>query len=1385
MLTQTNHPFSRSSRRRHAAGAARSMALLLALSLILPAPASALRGLNAESPTTVRALTVGLEETSRERAKAILKRVREKPPEKRWLNPAQGDFRERIRRALARGLETAMRREQKLSVGRAWYIVYPLSAKLARHVNPSKWDAPLQEAIVDLVVGEIKELRQEPLSLSWSQVSLQLPKKSSREVRALFDSLSERFPRATPTMLQQLLGAKEPLLQAQQMSDRWRPEPPAHGKTPPAGLEEASSVEVLDPRVVGAIDLQAVFWDHDETLWLGYPREMTTRLFAEALGVDMADADTARRFHEFYKSVAGLKWSDLLAEAARQGWPVPADLIEGSYTPMLEQRILEEVQSKGLADPEEYLTPGSKELLAALRAARNPPIRQGIVTGATADSRDAISTQLGIREFFDVIHGDGGKQQRVVEQMRDWGVEAGQAVGIGDSRNDIAAFRRAGIWAFGFVRTAEDRESFFRYPDGTPVPEALRPHAIIHRDFHALDEILKILLPQVPLIAGSGGSPVLSHLQEWLARPEVTGGKGIRARTLTGIGRKSYDALVLDQAPTETVPELRGGLAPLLGALNAQGPFTWVDAAGGLGAALMQGALLFPNVSGRLVDAVQWTEKDFDPAILDELRTQAALVGVDLLSRKPPFLQGDVQSVDLRPYADPPIRLITMLNALAYNENPLAIVANLYNQLDPGGVLLTNLYIPAGHAKAADLVKFYERLQEHLKDQGVEADFRIRDFRAMEKGELNAEGDAGPFPELSVGIVLRKQENQRLKVIPRPQSEPFAIETVRVVTYQVAWYGEDPSEVIQVSSAAGLEEGAAGKSEELRRASERGVRGGGEAGAFPTTPTVKPIPQENPLTAPIQVGSLRSPLGKIRTLNENSTTRPPAAANLTAQEMGLKNNPVMKATGSRSLNTSMTERARNSNRFSNQNEVRTPSMILENISRINNNPSGGLEEDGSKRNVPSETVADVLTRVRNAIGLDWLEDLWDPGDADTGPRRLRRQDGGQGNPGLFPWGSLREYSRQWGEIFDLDLQEDPRRPRAKIRSADPGYRFWLVQGKEQDLWFHFHYSGERLGVGGVGPLGRPGFLAKLMMDPQDHIEGIGEILVEPADFRQLDFFVPMDARVLPEEGVEVLTELIQEYVLRNEQIKGHLEKAIQEIRGGKRTLTVLGQPIHPGGEDLYDLVTRRELGRNLTWEREIRQLSKVIFRRLDDLSTSGLEEAGVWVMDEERGTGIVIPRQGLLANWYTAWDGVEVPSSLLGILDPERGRIMAPTADIDSRTALFAQKGVLSGRVVDALEAAGVRVEQFDLESVPAADPERESVYLLDVPAGSEREWVLDPNAVVVNFRSSNATRRPDSPEELGALINVAREADGRILRVGAIYRSDLHDDLIAIDTQL
>ena len=80
-------------------------------------------------------------------------------------------------------------------------------------------------------------------------------------------------------------------------------------------------------------------------------------------------------------------------------------------------------------------------------------------------------------------------------------------------------------------------------------------------------------------------------------------------------------------------------------------------------------------------------------------------------------------------------------------------------------------------------------------------------------------------------------------------------------------------------------------------------------------------------------------------------------------------------------------------------------------------------------------------------------------------------------------------------------------------------------------------------------------------------------------------------------------------------------------------------------------------------------------------------------------------------------------------------------------------------------------------------------MFLLDVDIGREREFVLDSSAIVINFRSTQPDdNHPDSPEELGALINAARQADDNLFRAGRLYRStdpELRNSVIAVDTQL
>lgn len=334
-------------------------------------------------------------------------------------------------------------------------------------------------------------------------------------------------------------------------------------------------------------------------------------------------------------------------------------------------------------------------------------------------------------------------------------------------------------------------------------------------------------LQVVPLSsAGLEEDTSLSELQEFLTREDVTGGtagqgKAIRGRTPTGIPGQSYDAIVFDQF------NLQGLLSDLLRDLNGKGSFTLADIATGPGVAPREAAAKFSNLQPLLVDANLWTEEQYDPATLDALAQRAQEVGVkNFFSDEVPIHIGDAATVDLNPLIAPsaPLKVITMINALGYNRDPLAIVVNLFNQLEPGGVLLTNLYIPMrkgvrdesgkitreeAYPEGDRLAEFYGRMELHLKALGVEADFRIRDFSKMQPGERNSQGEEGPFKEYAVGILLTKKEGQRLKLLQSPRDvEDVTIVNfhVREVTYQVAAYGEDPVQVIGLQPATGLEE---------------------------------------------------------------------------------------------------------------------------------------------------------------------------------------------------------------------------------------------------------------------------------------------------------------------------------------------------------------------------------------------------------------------------------------------------------------------------------------------------------------------------------------------------------------------------------------------------
>lgn len=453
----------------------------------------------------------------------------------------------------------------------------------------------------------------------------------------------------------------------------------------------------------------------------------------------------------------------------------------------------------------------------------NPKDRSALIVRA----REIINSQplnQGIREIV-ITEGAGGAfsvtRDKVLEISAPK-VEAVSEVGAGDTSLAERVFR---AWQgkghdAGFVYGVAAGTASVRHPGTGGGLQAEVDH---FAEELGLTEETKVTTQQSSTPAGLEEDDSLGDFQSFLQREDVTGGanqqgKAIRGRTLTGIPGQSYDAIVFDQF------YLPGLLSDLLRDLNQEGPLTWADVATGPGVAPREAAVKFSNLRPLLVDAVPWKRDQYDPATLEALARRAKEVGVeDFFSTEVPIQEevpihiGDAQTVDLAPLIPRgfPLRVITMINALGYNRDPLAIVVNLFNQLEPGGVLLANLYIPMkkgvrdssgkisreeAYPEGDRLAEFYGRLGRHLKDLGVaEADFRIEDFSKMQPGERNSQGEEGPFKEHAVGILLRRKAGQRLELLQPPlEVEEVTIVNfhVREVTYHVAEYGEDPARVI-------------------------------------------------------------------------------------------------------------------------------------------------------------------------------------------------------------------------------------------------------------------------------------------------------------------------------------------------------------------------------------------------------------------------------------------------------------------------------------------------------------------------------------------------------------------------------------------------------------
>lgn len=143
-------------------------------------------------------------------------------------------------------------------------------------------------------------------------------------------------------------------------------------------------------------------------------------------------------------------------------------------------------------------------------------------------------------------------------------------------------------------------------------------------------------------------------------------------------------------------------------ASNLQQPISWVDMGGGRGLALRE-AVCKPQLQGKLrtanVDLFDWGLTDITPEETDYLLT----INQNMLdpASAPAFIHANAETVTL----PQPANLITSTETIQYLHNPLAAIANWYNQLADNGLLM----ISARHEWSSWIR--YERGDQHDPDE--------------------------------------------------------------------------------------------------------------------------------------------------------------------------------------------------------------------------------------------------------------------------------------------------------------------------------------------------------------------------------------------------------------------------------------------------------------------------------------------------------------------------------------------------------------------------------------------------------------------------------------------------------------------------------------------
>jgi phosphoglycolate phosphatase len=154
---------------------------------------------------------------------------------------------------------------------------------------------------------------------------------------------------------------------------------------------------------------------------------------------------------------------------------LPCDLIAtyiGDGAPMLVRRALGDPDDQKFVDEAllyfmtyyrehkldtTYVYDGVKESLDVIRDARNGEVKMAILSNKPVNPSRAIVEALGLGSFFFQVYGGNSfptkkpDPQGAVELLKEAGVNAAQAVMVGDSANDVLTAQNCGMYSVGLT----------------------------------------------------------------------------------------------------------------------------------------------------------------------------------------------------------------------------------------------------------------------------------------------------------------------------------------------------------------------------------------------------------------------------------------------------------------------------------------------------------------------------------------------------------------------------------------------------------------------------------------------------------------------------------------------------------------------------------------------------------------------------------------------------------------------------------------------------------------------------------------------------------------------------------------------------------------------